>query len=565
MKIKKIYLFILFITAFLFIYSCQNRLNPRYLYNKSSSDNGNNGGDDLPGEFDPDDERIPIWSTNYIPDFSGGSSGGTNESGTNTVYLDPFVHGEWNKPDYRFNMNFDNMQIRASFDGNNRPSYQLVSGNWNLGNSSENSYYYDGPNTTAGGQSLSSVQYWLYKSKNPLFAADSRYNKSDRMKRFYFYRFNGKALGLVYTDNYLVAIDTYSKLVFGYAVPVEWKQYVAGTPKAPVKWGSVDAGWETDYNSGSKVNFKVSGATYFYEYDPIGIVKPNGEIEIYKWCSDSIGNNKRYGPRIDGGNARDLSRPIATYGMPGRSPYIPIKTNISGGSAGDGVLGGDDYGETTKDIITVTAKSLRSIGAYTWRFGAYYLGKLLISEGYYHYKIGGVVYDSNFPSEVEYIWRMNDLLPLIAYEGELSKFGWGETKYANNHFKNYEIEDIKRDKDIYIDLAADIAKYNLSLEYVDTAGFGNNHSGWVANKDSQKVRLIYSPDKDAFVVDSVKDENGFSQMTMDKNFTLKRGEKKDFTIKYLWKGSTGYYETMELTYTLGFKAYERVDLKKFKF
>ena len=563
MKIKKIYLFILFITAFLFIYSCQSRFNPRYFYNKSASDE-NNGGDDLPGEFDPDDERIPIWSTNYIPDFSGDSSDGTNEDGTITVYLDPFVHGEWNKPDYRFNMNFDNMQIRASFDGNNRPSYQLVSGNWNLANSSESSYYYDGPNTTAGGQSLSSVQYWLYKSRNPLFAVTSRYNKSDRMKRFYFYRFNGKALGLVYTDNYLVAIDTYSKLVFAYAVPVEWKQYIAGTPKAPIKWGSVDAGWETDYNSGGKASFKVSGATYFYEYDPIGIVKQNGEIEIYKWCLDSIGNNKRYGPRIDGGNARDLSRPIATYGMPGRSPYIPIKTNISGGST-DGVLGGDDYGETTKDIITVTAKSLRSIGAYTWRFGAYYLGKLLISEGYYHYKIGGVVYDGNFPSEVEYIWRMNDLLPLIAYEGELSKFGWGETKYANNHFKSYEIEDIKRDKDIYIDLAADIAKYNLSLEYVDTAGFGNNYSGWVANKDSQKVRLIYSPDKDAFVVDSVKDENGFSQMTVDKNFTLKRGEKKDFIIKYVWKGSTGYYETMELTYTLGFKAYERVDLKNFKF
>ena len=564
MKIKKIYLFILFITAFVVLYSCQSRFNPRYYYNKSASDE-NTGGDDLPGEFDPDDESIPIWSTNHIPDFSGGSSDGTNEDGTTTVYLDPFVHGEWNKPDYRFNMNFDNMQIRASFDGNNRPSYQLVSGNWNFANSSANSYYYDGPNTTAGGQSLSSVQYWLYKSKNPLFSADSRYNKSDRMKRFYFYRFNGKALGLVYTDNYLVAIDTYSKLVFAYAVPVEWKQYVAGTPKAPVKWGSVDAGWETDYNSGGKVNFKVSGATYFYEYDPIGIVKQNGEIEIYKWCSDSIGNNKRYGPRIDGGNAKDLSRPIATYGMPGRSPYIPIKTNVSGGSAGDGVLGGDDYGETTKDIITVTAKSLRSIGAYTWRFGAYYLGKLLISEGYYHYKIGGVVYDGNFPSEVEYIWRMNDLLPLIAYEGELSKFGWGETKYADNHFKSYEIEDIKRDKDVYIDLAADIAKYNLSLEYVDTAGFGNNYSGWAANKDSQKVRLIYNPDKDAFVVDNVKDENGFSQMTVDKNFTLKRGENKDFTIKYVWKGSTGYYETMELTYTLGFKAYERVDLKKFKF
>lgn len=556
MKIRKIYLFVLFIAVFVFLYSCQSRLNPRYLYNsKSSSDNGNSGGGDLPDDI-PED-----------PSDTNAGGGETNEDGTITVYLDPFVHGEWNKPDYRFNMNFDDMQIRASFDGDNRPSYNLVRGNWNLANASENSYYYDGPNTSGAGQSISSVQYYLYKSKNPLFAVDSRYNKSDKLKRFYFYRFNGKALGMVYTDNFLVAIDTYSKLVFAYAVPVEWKQYIAGTPKAPISWGSVDAGWETDYNGGGKVNFKVSGASYFYEYDPIGIVKQNGEIEIYKWCSDSIGNNKRYGPRIDGGNARDLSRPIATYGIPGRSPYIPIKTNV-GKDYTNGIIGGDDYGETTKDIITITAKSFKNIKAWTWHYGVYLFHDLKRSVGFYHFRIGGAVYDGNFPTEVDYIENMKELGGISDYKSDLVYLDWNqEKKFAKS--KSYEIEDIKRDKDVYIDLASDIGKYNLTMTYADTAGFGNNHSGWVANKDSQKTRLIYDPDKDAFVMYSIKDANGFSHMTIaDPNFTLKRGEKKDFTIKYTWKGLTGYDESAELTYTLEFKSSvegKRVNLKDYKF
>ena len=542
MKIRKIYLFILFITAFLFVYSCQSRLNPRYLYNsKSLSDNGNSGGGDLPDDI-PDE-----------PSDTNAGGGETNEDGTVTVYLDPFVHGEWNKSDYRFNMNFDDMQIRASFDGNNRPTYKLVSGNWNFVNSSANSYSYSGPDTTGAGQSISWVQYYLYKGKNPLFAVDSRYNKSDRMKRFYFYRFTGKALGMVNTDNYLIAIDTYSKLVFAYAVPVQWKQYIAGTPKAPIKWGSVDAGWEADYNSGGKASFKVSGASYFYEYDPIGIVKQNGEIEIYQWCSDSIGNNKKYGPRIDGGNVKDLSRPIATYGMPGRSPYIPIKTNVSKGDT-NGIIGGDDYGETTKDIITITAKSFKNIEAWTWHFGVYFFHDLKRSVGFYHFRIGGAVYDGNFPTEVDYIENMNELGGISDYKSDLVYLDWNQEKKFTKS-KSYEIEDIKRDKDVYLDLASDIGKYNLTMTFTDTAGFGYNHSGWVANKGSQKIRLIYDPDKDAFVMYSIKDANGFSHMTIaDPNFTLKRGEKKDFTIKYTWKGLTGYNESAELTYTLEFKS-----------
>ena len=96
MKIRKIYLFILFITAFVVLYSCQSRFNPKYYYNKSASDIGDTGGDDFPDDFDPDIDYDD-------PSEDNTSGDGTNGSST-TVYLDPFVHGEWNDPNYRFNI-----------------------------------------------------------------------------------------------------------------------------------------------------------------------------------------------------------------------------------------------------------------------------------------------------------------------------------------------------------------------------------------------------------------------------------------------------------------------------
>ena len=104
----------------------------------------------MPDDFDPDIEDDPFDNPNYTNQGGDTNSGGstiTNSDGsttiTKTVYLDPFQNGEWNDPNYRFSMNFDNMVIQASFDGNNRPSYKLVNGGWNSG-SAQKSYYYNG-------------------------------------------------------------------------------------------------------------------------------------------------------------------------------------------------------------------------------------------------------------------------------------------------------------------------------------------------------------------------------------------------------------------------------------
>lgn len=566
------------ILAFIFI-SCRSRFNPRYYYNKSADNSSidDSGFVDGDGDLDFDDgggsefTNDNSYTNNGGSLTNGGSSDGSFTVTTNTVYLDPFNNGDWNDKNYRFSMNFDNYVIQATFDGNNRPTYRLVRGNWYSSNPSRNEYYYDGPNTSGSGQPIYSVKYYLYKSKNPAFATNSRYNKNERMQRFYFYRFTGRALGLVDTDNYLIAIDTYSKLVFAFAVPVQWKQYIAGTPKAPVGWGSADAGWEADYNSGSRVYFKVEGVQYFYEYDPIGIVKENGEIEIYQWCLDSIGNNKRYGPRIDGGNPKDLSRAIATYGQPGRSPYIAIKTNIvvtngsggnNGGSSGGGDSsdsgGNDSYvsGDTTIDRVTITAKSFKNINVTTYNYNVYWNYTFKRQTGFFTYNIGGSAYDGNFPTEAETIAQKADVSGIATHES-LQKVDTDATINLSGS-KSFDLENIKVDKDIYLDLASDIRKYNLNVHWADTIGFGNNGSGQMTSKSTPILRMVYNPDSDMFAVDNKASYYNYpnTMMNYDRNFTLKKGERKDFTITYIWWNGNqpNIGEKVEVTYTLEFKS-----------
>lgn len=239
---------------------------------------------------------------------------------------DPFQTGEWNTPDYRgFTLDLDDEYvIAASFDLKNRPRYMLIKGNtWKLNDALRNEYYYDGTNTKAAGLTVKKVKYFMYQNMNPTFSADNDYNKSSRLKRFWFYRFTGNAI--INTDNYLIAIDSYSKLVFAFAIPTKWKA-IAGIP-APEEWGAVELGWEASAdtsNLNSQISFAVDGIKYFYEYDPVGIVNSDGSIEIYQWCLDSIGNNNRYAPRLNG-SVTNLDRKIADYGYAGRSPYLPIK------------------------------------------------------------------------------------------------------------------------------------------------------------------------------------------------------------------------------------------------
>ena len=226
---------------------------------------------------------------------------------------DPFLDPENLNPDKHFPASkFDSWEIRASFAGNNSPTYRFTAGNWNAGNVSKNEFIKKGPNSSGGGHSITYMVYYLYKSKNNLFSPTSSYNSGahgKRMERFYFYRFSGKGGNIQALDNMLVAVDKNTKLVFAFGVPTKYS-YVLGN-NVPTAWGSID----------TRVN---NGKNKFYEYDPVGIVKSDGTVELYKWYTDAMGSGN-YNPIIG-----DPNRAVATYGKPGRSPYYTLSSATTG-------------------------------------------------------------------------------------------------------------------------------------------------------------------------------------------------------------------------------------------
>ena len=454
---------------------------------------------------------------------------------------DPFLNGDWNRPDYGFSFNFDDYVIEASFNNKNQPTYKLVKkSSWISSNTAMNEYYYNGDNITGGGVTMTGVKYYLYKSKNPTYAPDSSYNQSDRLKRFYFYKFTAKTAGVYPTDNYLIAIDTYSKLVFAFGVPISWKS-IALIP-APTTWGSVELGWEADANN-NKINFAVDGIQYFYEYDPVGIVKSNGEIEIYQWYWDSIGN-KRYSPRVKD-NVIDLDRPIASATeTEGRSPYMPIKVKAG-----------------TKDNITIMAKSLKNVSVKS-RETLFGIMSSPTNNAWFTYTIARVAYNNEMGSGV--LQNIENLDPKS--KSMTGMISLSETKEiavnSQADFTSQIVNEVKNiDKGATIELASRVDKYNKKTVFADKAKFGQYGSGNMAAISAPILKLKYDINNQQFVVDtenSIMNNDGLSTTISyyTPNFTLKRGDTKDITIRYKWmKGNdTKNGEEFEITYTLKFES-----------
>ncbi|MEI0508894.1 hypothetical protein [Brachyspira intermedia] len=213
------------------------------------------------------------------------SSGNTNESnpddvgGDETVPEDedPFKNGSWNDIGYNgFNGNeIKDWFLKVSFDNSNVPIYEFYKDNsksWYYSDPSIVEYNFDasGDGNKAQGIAINPMTVYKYEfKKKPLVTIDSSYNQSDRMNRFLFYRIKGsaKVAGIgVDLNNYLIAVDTHSKLVFAYAkITKTANAPVVGTPY-PVEFKAVEL-----FESKKK----------FYEYDPIGIVHADGKVTLY--------------------------------------------------------------------------------------------------------------------------------------------------------------------------------------------------------------------------------------------------------------------------------------------
>ncbi len=124
------------------------------------------------------------------------------------------------------------------------------------------------------------VTYYQYRSLNPFFSAYGSYNtrafekidgsQETLMKRFQFYRWSGFASGQG-VSNYMIAVDTYTGLVFQFAEIDEWATILG--IDAPSKYAPFE---------------NYDGRRNFYEYDPIGYVAADGIIVTNEWYKDDV-------------------------------------------------------------------------------------------------------------------------------------------------------------------------------------------------------------------------------------------------------------------------------------
>lgn len=193
---------------------------------------------------------------------------------------------------------FENMSLVGTyFNDSNVPVYAMKQENvWVSKDTSKSEFIHAGAPTTKGqGYDITNVNWYQYRERNPLYAADGSYNNSlqvtsngnPKLNRFYFYRFTGDTLSPS-LDNFLFAVDTYSKLMFAFAKPTASKSVFGNN--VPTAWGPTDGD-------------AFLGTTYqFYMYDPVGYVeKVDGQYNVvmYDWFKNNLAKGI-YHPTLGG-------------------------------------------------------------------------------------------------------------------------------------------------------------------------------------------------------------------------------------------------------------------------
>ena len=281
---------ILFLIIIIFLYSCTNPFDARkkYYYNNSNANNKN-------------------INPNY-PDLDMPSYDANDKT-------DPFNSDEdWNRIDYKFNgKELYNYLMKISFDVHTVPKYAFFipddSRKWKkVKGSLFDEYTFDASkdgNTTESPilpEPLPIKPMTVHSyGKNPLVQYNGVYNSSERIDRFFFIRAEGNAI--VQLDNYLIAIDTYSKFIFAYAKITKYSDVFGQL--LPTEFQAIER-----YHLGYK----------FYEYDPIGFIDKDKNVILYQvYADDMTANSSEYVPRYSG-----MDKPLAQQvdkETTGRSPY----------------------------------------------------------------------------------------------------------------------------------------------------------------------------------------------------------------------------------------------------
>ena len=328
MKSIKVYkLSAALVFACLVITSCPSPFSAGYYIQQQNraANNGNNNNDNPPDLNDdtspmpplPDGKLNAFWvilRDGFITEPDGNNA-------AHTQFAEKLNNG------HEFpTAQFDDWKFKSNFSSSNVPEMEYA------GTVTWDGEQYKGEDAHAGGNKINSMVYYRYRGKNPFGLYKNEkypvYNtegkstgkKEALMTRFVFYRFTGKGGGVADLDNYIVAVDTYAKLVFAFAKPVDFATLVG--QKVPTKWAPIDKVEDGLTNT--------DGRQYrFYEYDPAGYVTQDGNFHM----TDIYKNNLAAGKYI----------PAFT----GKSPYVGCGGTIS-------------YEEPLTGMLTVSAKYLKN-------------------------------------------------------------------------------------------------------------------------------------------------------------------------------------------------------------
>ena len=472
---KKIYLLLAIIS--IFIMSCSGHFfNPKYYYGSSSSSSeGNTGGGSGPGE-----------------DIDTGEPENPDE--------DPFIKGDWNKPYYN---GFDGNQIkdwfpRISFDGQNVPIYEfkIESRQWNTGNPTLSEYYFDasGDGNTAQGIAIKPMTIYKYEFKNPLIDPNGKYNSSDRMKRFLFYRIVGesKVLGIgADLDQYLIAVDIYSKLVFAYAK-------IVGT--YDVMGNDVPNDFEAAEYHGERRNF--------YEYDPIGIVHSDGRVTLYEEYKNEMRQSAtKFFPQV-----HNPDRAMASYDGPGTSPYFNKNSDLN-----------------KKEMkLTFTSLELRNIDSRSANRNAI-TGNVGIFGSVFDYALFG------YDMKLDFYLSSSDLHSLASFAtinpskiADALKIGVsssGNIKMdKSEHLLLYKDGE---EKDIMIDMSVNLTKYDERAgDFLKEVHYPYAYS----EQDKIKIKLKYNSDVKNFTLVSITDDYGNRIKSKTESLTVNENSEAEISM-----------------------------------
>ncbi|MGP1458772.1 MAG: hypothetical protein ACTTKL_05625 [Treponema sp.] len=372
---------------------------------------------------------------------------------------------------------FDNWKFIASFTSDNvsQMKYEDTT-TWTQDGNREK---YNGADSYAGSYTIRNMTYYryvgahpngLYKNETyPLYGTDG--NKTGQtealMKRFIFYRFTG-SVPLVSLDNPLVAVDTYSKLVYSYARPTGFTGL-----GVPTGWIPIDRADDAKKDS--------TGRKYrFYEYDPAGYVTEDGHFHVTEEYKTAL-KTKNYIPEVSG-----------------KSPY-----QNCGGSV-----------ESPLGTLTVKAKSLKNVSVTDgWWSG----------EPEFVWDVRARAYSGTEVPSWDSLAKQKDNFNYNIARGATHTFTTDASKKETESKQDYALAGAGPHK---LELDSLIVELN---GHVSINEIINTKITWY---EKPVIYLEYDETAKYWKLSDPATNNQFNYgaVTLPENFTLSAGETKDFVI-----------------------------------